>query len=72
MNIPHSRPYLDERDIKSVLKALNEGHLATGKIVNDFVLELCNYVGRKYGITTNSGSSALHFALKALDFKKRN
>ena len=70
MNIPHSRPYLDERDIKSVLKALNEGHLATGKIVNDFVLELCNYVGRKYGIATNSGSSALHLALRALDVKE--
>ena len=70
MNIPHSKPYLDERDIQSVLKALKEGHLATGKIVNDFISELCNYVGRKYGIATNSGSSALHLALRALNIKE--
>lgn len=70
MNISHSKPYLDQKDIQSVLKALNEGHLATGKIVNDFVSGLCKYVGRKYGIATNTGSSALHLALRSLDVKE--
>lgn len=40
-----------------------------GKYVELFEQKFAKYIGRKYAVTTNSGTSALHLALLALDIK---
>lgn len=41
-----------------------------GKYVELFEKKFAKYIGKKYAVTTNSGTSALHLALLALDIKK--
>jgi len=44
-------------------KVLYSGYIAQGEVVDKFEQELKNYIGNKYCLTVNSGSSALHIAL---------
>lgn len=41
-----------------------------GKYVELFEQKFAKYIGKKYAVTTNSGTSALHLALLALDIKE--
>lgn len=66
----HSKPTIDIEDVSSVVKALHEGYIATGNLVDEFISAVSKYIGKKYGVTANSGSSALHLALRALDVKE--
>jgi dTDP-4-amino-4,6-dideoxygalactose transaminase/ribosomal protein S18 acetylase RimI-like enzyme len=65
--ISHSRPSIGGSDIVAVANAVSDGNIMTGKRVSEFIKEMKFFVGRKYGSATNSGSSALHLALRALD-----
>jgi perosamine synthetase len=44
-------------------EVLYSGYIAQGEVVDKFEQELKNYIGNKYCLTVNSGSSALHIAL---------
>src|SRR3990167_6647849 len=57
-------------EIKAVNKVLKEGWLGVGKYADLFEKKIAKYVGRKYGIVTNSGSSALLLAVQALNLPK--
>jgi perosamine synthetase len=70
--IPHSRPTITPRDIKAVSRILETGQLAQGQKVSDFEAKMSRYVGVKTGVATNSGTSALHLALLALDIGKND
>ncbi|MFA5019705.1 MAG: GNAT family N-acetyltransferase [Candidatus Pacearchaeota archaeon] len=71
-SIKHSSPTIEIDDINAVVKALNEKEIATGNIAKEFTAELCKYIGRKYGISVSSGTSALHLALRALNIKEND
>jgi dTDP-4-amino-4,6-dideoxygalactose transaminase len=68
--INHSKPTIDSEDINKFLEAMNTGNLATGKIVKEFEESLSKYIGKKFGVATNSGTNALYLALRALDVKE--
>lgn len=68
--IPIAKPHLDNKEIQAVSKVLKSGFLTQGKIVEEFEREFANYIGVKYAIATNSGTSALHTSLAALNIKK--
>ncbi len=58
--------YYDEDDIESVTSALRSGmNWAVGSDVASFENELAEYIGTRYCLTFNSGTSALHTALLA-------
>lgn len=57
-------------EIDIVLKVLKEGWLGVGKYTDQFEKRVSKYVGHKFGIVTNSGSSALLLALTALNLPK--
>lgn len=58
--------YYDEDDIESVSAALRSGmNWAVGSDVTSFENELAEYIGTRYCLTFNSGTSALHTALLA-------
>lgn len=72
--IPINRPWIDEQEKREVLKVLEENALTSaardgGKRVRDFESNLKSYLGVKHALAVNSGTSALHAALVALDIK---
>lgn len=68
--IPHSKPFLDQKDIEAVTQTIRSGFIAPGPEVKKLEERLANYIGVKGIFATNSGTSALHLALLALGIKK--
>ncbi|MBN1157295.1 DegT/DnrJ/EryC1/StrS family aminotransferase [Candidatus Woesearchaeota archaeon] len=48
---------------------VNSGWLTQGKVTEEFEAKVSGFVGTKFGIAVNSGTSALHLALLALGIK---
>jgi len=69
MKIPLSQPDITDLERKAVLEVLKTPYLSLGPKVKEFEKEIAQYVGRKYGVAVNSGTSALHLIVKALDIK---
>jgi UDP-4-amino-4,6-dideoxy-N-acetyl-beta-L-altrosamine transaminase len=71
--IPYGKQTIDQNDINSVLKVLEENDmLTTGKYVPEFENKVCEYVGCKYALAVNSGTAALHLATFAIDIKEND
>lgn len=69
--IPIADPYLGEEELKNVIEAVKSGWISSkGKFITEFEEKFAEYCGCKHGITTSSGTTALHLALKALGIKK--
>ncbi len=65
-NIPLFKMYWDQDDIDAVDRAIRSGmNWAVGSNVTQFENELADYIGTKYCLTFNSGTSALHAGLIA-------
>jgi perosamine synthetase len=69
MLIPHSKPNLDNDDIKAVTKVLSSGNIAQGEKVKEFEQKISGFIGTKYGIAVSSGTTAIHLALASLGVK---
>jgi perosamine synthetase len=67
MRIPLSKPDIGEREIEYVTRTLRSGNLSNGSLVNEFEEKFAAYAGTRYAIATNSGTSALHLCVRALD-----
>lgn len=66
MQIPLFKIYWDEDDIKSVNNSIRRGMFwAAGPNIEEFEKLISNYLGVKYALVFNSGTSALHSALIA-------
>jgi CDP-4-dehydro-6-deoxyglucose reductase, E1 len=57
---------LDENELKFMVDASLDGWLTTGRFNEEFEKKLANFLGVKYLLTTNSGSSANLLAFSAL------
>lgn len=68
--IPYGHQSIDENDVEEVVKVLNSDWLTTGPKVSEFENAICDYVGCKYAISVNSGTSALDIAVGSLDLPK--
>jgi dTDP-4-amino-4,6-dideoxygalactose transaminase len=67
--IPHSKITIGKEEIKAVVDGLKHHHLANGPIVEKFEKDFSIFLDKDYSIGVNSGSSALHLALIALNIK---
>lgn len=65
--IPYGYQSIDEKDIEEVVKVLRSDWLTTGPKVTEFENSICEYIGCKYAIAVNSGTSALDVAVGALN-----
>ncbi|MDY6793303.1 MAG: UDP-4-amino-4,6-dideoxy-N-acetyl-beta-L-altrosamine transaminase [Thermodesulfobacteriota bacterium] len=63
--IPYGRQFVDEDDIKAVVKVLQSDILTQGPNTVEFESALCNIVGARFSVAVNSGTSALHIACLA-------
>jgi len=58
--------YWDEEDVEAVSKVIRRGsYWATGPEIKEFEERIAEYIGRKYAVAFNSGTSALHAILLA-------
>ena len=66
MKIPLFKTYSDEADVEAVTKIIRRGtYWAVGPEIQEFENKLAKYIGKKYALTFNSGTSALHTLLLA-------
>lgn len=65
MYIPYGRQSVDEEDIQTVVDVLRSDYLTTGPAIPAFEKKVADYVGAKYAVAVNSGTSALHIACLA-------
>jgi len=64
--LPLFKTYWDEADVEAVSKVIRRGtYWADGPEIKEFESKLSDYLGRKYVVTFNSGTSALHSVLLA-------
>ena len=68
--IPPSGKVLDGDELKAMVEASLDGWLTTGRFNKAFEKKLANYLGVRYLLTTNSGSSANLLAFSALTSDK--
>ena len=64
--IPPSGKVLDGAELKLMVEASLDGWLTTGRFNEEFEKRLANYLGVRFALTTNSGSSANLLAFSAL------
>lgn len=67
--IPVLRPTIDEQTKKELLKVLDSGWWGFGPKTQEFEKKFAEYVGAKYCVGMNSGTSALDLCLKAYNIK---
>ena len=70
--IPYSRQNVTLEDIKEVNKVLKSNFLTQGPTVSIFERKIAKIVSAKYGVATNSATSALHVACLALGLNKND
>ena len=70
MEIPLARPDITEWEIEAVVNVLRSLSLSLGPKLREFEQKLAEYVGVKYAIVVNSGTSALHLIIKALKIEE--
>ncbi len=64
--IRYACPNITEDDIKAVSDVMRSLNLTQGKVVPKFEKEVVRYVGAKYGVAFNSGTTALYSSYKAV------
>ena len=66
MNIPLARPDISEQDIQAVVDVLKTHDLSLGPKLSEFEKAFCQITGARYAVAVNSGTAALHLAVKSL------
>ncbi|MCC6018702.1 MAG: DegT/DnrJ/EryC1/StrS family aminotransferase [Candidatus Verstraetearchaeota archaeon] len=68
--IPLYKVYWEEDDVEAVTKIIKRGmYWAVGPEIEEFEKIVSQYVGTKYAVAFNSGTSALHATMIAIDLK---
>ncbi len=60
--IPYGKQFINEEDIKSVVKTLQSNFLTTGPKIQEFEKAIASYSDVKYCIAVANGTAALHLA----------
>jgi len=64
--LPYGRQQIDEADIQAVIETLRSDWLTTGPMVAKFEKAFAQFCGCAEGVAVNSGTAALHAAMRAL------
>lgn len=62
-------PDITEREIELVLEVLQSNQLGLGPKMVQFEENMASYVGTKYAVACNSGTSGLHMLIRAMDIQ---
>jgi len=68
--IPVCQPTLEGNEKKYVIQCMDTNWISSrGRFVDEFEEKFADYCGVRFGITTNSGTTALHLALATMGIK---
>jgi dTDP-4-amino-4,6-dideoxygalactose transaminase len=67
MRIPLAQPEILDSDIEAVIRVLRTPNLAMGPALAEFESAIAAYIGAPFAVAVNSGTSALHLAVRCLD-----
>jgi len=68
--IPLSGSDITEKEKKAVLSVLESPYLSLGPRLPEFEKKMAEYIGTKYAVAVNSGTSALHLIIRALGISR--
>jgi len=69
--IPVCIPFIGEKELEYVVDCIKTNWISSkGKYVEEFEEKFAKYCGCRYGITTTSGTTALHLALASIGLRK--
>jgi len=66
MQVPLSSPDIIRKDIEAVVGVMKTRFLSIGPKVVEFEKKMGSYVGAKYAVAVNSGTSALHLIIRGM------
>ena len=72
MKISLSNPDLTSYEKKLVMQVLDGPNLSLGPKLSEFENEFSQYLGSKYAVAVNSGTSGLHLSMKAIKLKEND
>jgi UDP-4-amino-4,6-dideoxy-N-acetyl-beta-L-altrosamine transaminase len=67
--IPYGHQWIDNKDIKEVVRVLKSDWVTQGPKIEEFEKALAKYCGVKYAVAVSSGTAALHLAYKVAGIK---
>jgi perosamine synthetase len=70
LKIPLAKPDIGPEEVKAVTDTMKSGWVTQGHKVEEFERSFAKYCGVKHGVAVNTGTSALHLTLAALDIKE--
>lgn len=68
-HIPLSAPDITHKEIEIVNKVLTTPYLSIGPKIKEFEEKIASFIGTRYAIAVNSGTSALHLCIRSLGIK---
>lgn len=63
-------PDVDAWGCKFILKVIQSPNLSLGPMLGEFEKKMAHYLGAKYAVAVNSGTSALHLCIRALNINE--
>ena len=67
--IPYNKQFIDHKDILEVSNSLKKKLITTGVYVKKFEKNISQFMNVKFSLSCNSGTSALHLAMLAINLK---
>ena len=68
--LPFHKPHITEEEINEVVDSLKNGWITMGKKTIEFENRFKDYIGSKNAVAVNSGTAALHLALRVIGLKE--
>jgi perosamine synthetase len=68
-SIPLSSPDITYKEVEVINQVLATPFLSIGPKVKEFEGKMARYIGTKYAVAVNSGTSGLHLCVRSLDIK---
>jgi perosamine synthetase len=69
-SIPLSSPDITNKEIEIIKQVLSTPFLSIGPKVKEFEKKIADFVGAKYAVAVNSGTSGLHLVVRSLGIKE--
>jgi len=70
--IPVASPFINHLEAKAVYRTIKSGWISMGRKVEEFEDRVCKYVGCKYAIGMNNGTSTLDALLTAMNITEQD